>query len=398
MAKRKTKSVTNKEEIEATDVDTPLGEELLQKIELESSKEKIDDNKEVKKEKTKKREKKSKKEELLDSDSDESNKSEVTKINTIEDLPGVGPSTAAKLIENGFATVMAVATASNDQISAIGSLGEKTAQKIIEVARESLDLSFEIASDVLVRRRNLARITTGSSSLDELYGGGIETGSMTELYGEFRSGKTQLAHQLCVSIQLPVSEGGLVPDGGEPINAVYLDTEGTFRPERIVSMASRYEGILKVEEVLKNIQVGRCYNSDHQMALANKILQTAHENNTKLLIVDSLTSFFRAEYIGRGTLAARQQKLNQHIHTLLRIAEVAKMAVIVTNQVHSRPDVFFGDSTSPVGGNIVAHASQTRTYLRKSKGNRRIARIADSPLLPESEAVFTITEQGIMDP
>jgi len=162
-------------------------------------------------------------------------------------------------------------------------------------------------------------------------------------------------------------------------------------------MVERYE-MLDIHAVLKNIKVGRSFNSDHQMALVEKIIAKATEENIRILIVDSLTSHFRAEYIGRGTLATRQQKLNQHIHVLLRAAEVANLAVIATNQVHAKPDVFFGDPTAPVGGNIVAHASQTRIYLRKSKGDRRIARIADSPLLPESEAVFVITEQGIIDP
>jgi DNA repair protein RadA len=319
------------------------------------------------------------------------------KITSLEDLPGVGPSTAKKLAENGYSTIAAIAAAAIGELSAIGSLGEKTAQKIIETARDALNLSFESADIVLEKRKQLARISTGSANLDDLFGGGIETGSMTEFYGEFRSGKTQIAHQLCVTAQLPAEQGGLLLDPEKPVKAVYVDTEGTFRPERIVSMAERYED-LDVNEVLKNIQVGRSYNSDHQMALVDKVQQNAAQDNVRLLIVDSLTSHFRAEYIGRGTLATRQQKLNQHIHTLLKVAEVANLAVIATNQVQAKPDVFFGDPNQAVGGNIVAHASQTRVYLRKSKGSRRIARIADSPLLPESEAVFVINEQGIMDP
>lgn len=332
---------------------------------------------------------------VLSTEEENINKNE-SKITALEDLPGIGPTTAKKLTENGYGTITAIAAAAIGELSAIGSLGEKTAQKIIETAREALDLNFETADLVLEKRKRLDRITTGSANLDELFGGGIETSSMTEFYGEFRSGKTQIAHQLCVCIQLPKEQGGLKIDE-RTVKAVYIDTEGTFRPERIVSMAERFE-ILEIHDVLNNIQVGRSYNSDHQMALVEKVLQKAEEENIRLLIVDSLVSHFRAEYVGRGTLAARQQKLNQHIHTLLRAAEIANIAVIATNQVHSRPDVFFGDSISPVGGNIVAHASQTRTYLRKSKGNRRIARIADSPLLPESEAVFVINEQGIMDP
>jgi DNA repair protein RadA len=319
------------------------------------------------------------------------------KIENVSDLPGVGPTTAKKLSENGFDSLMSIAAASVAELTSIASLGSKTAIKMIETARESLNLSFVTASMVLETRKNMAKITTGAQSLDTLLGGGIETGAMTELYGEFRTGKTQIAHQLCVTSQLPKSEGGLRDgDDGEPVKIVYLDTEGTFRPERILNMASRFPS-LDPNEVLKNILVGRCYNSDHQITLAEKVAKDAQSDNIKLLVVDSLISHFRAEYIGRGTLADRQQKLNQHIHTLLRIAEVNNLAVIATNQVHAKPDQFFGDPTAPVGGHVVAHAAQTRIMLRKSKGNRRIARIADSPLLPESEGIYQIIEDGIFD-
>ncbi|MHA1973354.1 MAG: DNA repair and recombination protein RadA [Candidatus Hodarchaeales archaeon] len=315
----------------------------------------------------------------------------------ISDLPGIGPATAKKLQESGFGTLESLATVSVGELVAVGNLGEATARKIIQAARDALDFGFVSAEEVLERRRNMLKITTGSSALDDLFGGGIETGSMTEFYGEFRTGKTQLAHQLCVASQLPREMGGLNIDGEEPVKVVYIDTEGTFRPERILNMCKRWEGVLDVKKTLKNIMHGRAYNSDHQMVLAEKVAKDMQTQRIGLLIVDSLIAHFRAEYVGRGTLAGRQQKLNQHIHTLLKIAEVGNLTVIVTNQVHSKPDMFFGDPTAPVGGNIVAHASQTRVYLRKSKGERRIARIADSPLLPENETVFAITGEGIVD-
>ncbi len=318
-----------------------------------------------------------------------------TSAESIGSLPGIGPATAKKLRESGFGTLESLATVSIGQLVAVGNLGEATSAKIIQSARDALNFGFIPADEVLERRRNMLKITTGSASLDDLFGGGIETGAVTELYGEYRTGKTQLAHQLCVAAQLPRELGGLRVDG--PIKAIYIDTEGTFRPERILSMTKRWEGDLDVKEVLKNIMHGRAYNSDHQMVLAEKSAQDSQTEPIGLVVVDSLISHFRAEYVGRGTLATRQQKLNQHIHTLLKLAEVGNMSVIVTNQVHSRPDMFFGDPTAPVGGHIVAHASQTRVYLRKSKGERRIARIADSPLLPENETVFAITGDGIID-
>lgn len=316
---------------------------------------------------------------------------------TILELPGIGPAIAKKLIDTGFNTLTSIATASIGELMTVGNLGEKTAKKIVQFARDKLDYGFVSADVILETRRNMLRVTTGSDSLDDLLGGGVETGAMTELYGEYRTGKTQLCHQLCITAQLPSSMGGFNTDEKNPISCIYIDTEGTFRPERIVSMANRFGKDIDVQTMLKHIHHGRAYNSDHQMVLAENIIKDLPINNVKIVIVDSLIAHFRAEFVGRGTLAARQQKLNQHIHTLLKLAEVYNIAVIVTNQVHSQPDMFFGDPTAPVGGHILAHASHTRIYLRKSKGERRIARIVDSPLLPESETVFAITQDGIVD-
>lgn len=338
-----------------------------------------------------------KKEEVTAKENETKIEKKEKKATTITDLPGIGPSTAAKLVEAGFSTLESIATVSIGELSSIATLGEKTVQKIIEAARDALDIDFETAKAVLARRLELAKITTGSQSLDELFGGGIETGAVTELYGEFRTGKTQLAHQLCVTTQLPVERGGLRKGDDYP-KAIYIDTEGTFRPERIVEMAERWKNDLDLDIALENILHGRAHNSDHQMVIVEKMMKEyLPTENVRLLVVDSLISHFRAEYIGRGTLAARQQKLNQHIHTILRAAEIGNLAVIVTNQVHAKPDQFFGDPTAPVGGHIVAHAAQTRVYLRKSKGERRIARIVDSPSLPESEAIFGVTSAGIVD-
>ena len=197
-------------------------------------------------------------------------------------------------------------------------------------------------------------------------------------------------HQLCVNVQLPKSEGGL--EG----KALYIDTEGTFRPERLIQMAEA-KG-LDYHQVLKKVIYARAYSSDHQIMLIKDAQKIITEQNIKLVIVDSLISHFRSEYIGRGTLANRQQLLNLHIHDLLRLSEMyPEMAVIVTNQVQSKPDTFFGDPTRAAGGNIVAHGSTVRVYLRKGKGEQKIARIVDAPNLPEGEAVFSISENGIID-
>lgn len=307
----------------------------------------------------------------------------------IEDLDGVGETIAEKLKEAGYATVEAIATASVGELKELG-LGEISAQKIILAARQSLQMGFESGLEYLEKRKLVGKLTTGSKELDNLIGGGVETQAITELFGKFGSGKTQLAHQMAVNVQLPVEKGGM--EGG----AIYIDTENTFRPERIQDMAKAAK--LDPDEVLKNIQVARAYNSDHQMLLAEKAAEIAREKNIKVLVVDSLTAHFRAEYTGRGTLADRQQKLNRHMNVLQRkIADLNNAAVIVTNQVMSRPDIMFGDPTSPIGGNIVGHKSTFRLYLKKSKGNKRIANLIDSPSMPEGECVFEVTTDGIKD-
>jgi len=305
------------------------------------------------------------------------------------DLPGVGPAIAKRLLEAGYRSVEAIAVASPPELAAAGSIGETTATKIIKAAREMLDIGFETADLFLERRRNARKITTGSKALDDLLGGGVETQGITEMYGSFRSGKTQLAHQLSVNVQLPPDKGGL---GG---TAIYIDTEGTFRPERLVDMAEALG--LDINTVLLNVVWARAYNSDHQILLCDQAMEMAREKNAKLLVLDSATSHFRAEYTGRGTLAPRQQKLNKHLHHLQRGAEINNMAVYITNQVMARPDAFFGDPTTPVGGHVLAHVPQVRCYIRKSKAERRICRLVDSPNLPEGEAVFTVVKDGIRD-
>jgi DNA repair protein RadA len=311
-------------------------------------------------------------------------------ISNIDDLPGVGPATAEKLREAGFSDIMSIAVSSPRELADAAEIGETTGAKMILHARKSANLgNFETGSKILEKRSNIGRITTGSNVLNELLGGGFETQSIIELFGEFGSAKTQIAHQLCVNVQLPKEKGGMSS------GAFFIDTENTFRPERIVQMA---EGLnLDPEKILDNIHVARAYNSNHQMLLVEKVIELSKERPTSLLIVDSLTAHFRAEYVGRGALADRQQKLNKHMHDLLRWSDLNNGVVCVTNQVSSKPDAFFGDPTRPIGGHIVGHTATFRIYLRKSKGPKRIARLIDSPYLPEGEAVFTVTEAGIKD-
>ena len=308
----------------------------------------------------------------------------------IDDLPGVGPATAEKLKDAGYSDIMSIAVASPKELSDAAEVGETVGAKIIQKARKQADIGkFETGISLLEKRAKVGRITTCSKMLDELLGGGFETQSIIELFGEFGSSKTQIAHQLCVSVQLPTDLGGLNKQ------AFFIDTENTFRPERIVQMAEALD--LDPDNVLENIHVARAYNSSHQMLLVEKVKELSKEIPSGLLVVDSLTAHFRAEYIGRGALADRQQKLNKHMHDLLRWGDLNNGVVCVTNQVSAKPDAFFGDPTRPIGGHIVGHTATFRIYLRKSKGPRRIARLIDSPHLPEGEAVFTVIDKGIRD-
>ncbi len=311
-------------------------------------------------------------------------------INAVKKLPGVGEATLNKLIKAGFSSLESIAFTPPKIIQNESGLGDKTTSKLIKASMEKLNIGFKSAEDIWEHRKNIARITTGSQELDDLLGGGVETGSVIEFFGEFRTGKTQIMHQLCVNVQLPEEKGGI--EG----KALYIDTEGTFRPERIIQMA---EGLdLDHNKILKNIVFGRAYNSDHQIILIKEAANLIKEQNIKLIVVDSLIGHFRSEYIGRGTLANRQQLINSHLHDLLRLCDIyTDLAVVVTNQVQSKPDVFYGNPLQAAGGNVVAHGSTIRVYLRKGKGEQRIAKIVDAPHLPEGEAIFSITENGISD-
>ena len=306
-----------------------------------------------------------------------------------EELEGVGPAIAEKLHSAGYDSLERLAVATTGELMEAAEVGMRVAVKVINAARDAANMGYEKASEVMERRKHLGYILTGSPALDKIIGGGVETQGVTEVFGEFGSGKSQLAHQLCVNVQLPSEQGGL---GGK---ALYIDTENTFRPERIAQMV-RAVG-LDPEVVLENIYIARARTTDHQMLLAEKIQEMATEGDVKLVVIDSLTSLFRAEYCGRGALAERQQKLGRHIAALHKIAELNDLAVFVTNQVMARPDMFFGDPTKPIGGHVLGHAMTARVYLRKSKANTRVAKLVDHPGLPPESATFQIVEGGIRD-
>ncbi|MFB6174180.1 MAG: DNA repair and recombination protein RadA, partial [Halobacteriales archaeon] len=300
----------------------------------------------------------------------------------LQDIPGVGPATADKLRDAGFDSYQSLAVASPGELSNTADVGESSAADIIQAAREAADIGgFETGANVLERREQIGKLTWGVPEVDELLGGGVETQSITEVYGEFGAGKSQVTHQLVVNVQLPGEHGGL--EG----SAIFVDSEDTFRPERIDQMVRGLEDEViadtmellgvegepgeedameaLVEAVLDNIHVAKAFNSNHQILLAEKAEELTSESQddefpVRVVCVDSLTAHFRAEYVGRGELAERQQKLNKHLHDLMRIGDLHNAAVVVTNQVASNPDSFFGDPTQPIGGNILGHTSTFR--------------------------------------
>lgn len=312
----------------------------------------------------------------------------------IQDIEGVGPTTARKLKEAGIVSVMDLAVASADELAVDINSSKETAATFIMAAqrllRESniLEKEFVTAESALEKRKALMRCSTGSRALDELLLGGIETQAVTEFYGEFGSGKSQICHTLAAIAPQPREAGGL--NGG----VIYIDTEGTFRPERLNQIARARD--LEPSHVLKNVAVCKVYNSSHLELIIKDLGKYISDFNAKLVIIDSIISLHRAEFAGRGTLADRQQRLNNLLHKVIRLAEIFNIAVVITNQVQSSPDTFFGDPTKAAGGNVLGHASTYRIYLRKS-GENRTAKMIDSPYHPYSDAKFTLNEKGTDD-
>ncbi|MFX0074825.1 MAG: DNA repair and recombination protein RadA [Candidatus Hermodarchaeota archaeon] len=319
----------------------------------------------------------------------------------LEDLPGVGDATIKKLRAAGILSLKALAICPITKLVDDVGLSEKTAEKLIKEALdvESLSLGTKNARELFESRKRLSRITTGSSEFDKLLGitynnkdfhGGFEAGSLTELFGEFRTGKTQICHQLCVNVQLPYEQGGL--EG----KAYYIDTDNSFRPERIIQMAHYLD--LDINRVLDNIFVSRAYNSDFQILLVKEAPKIISERGIKVLVLDNIISHFKAEYPGRGNFDLIRSLLRSHLTDLLSLTNIFQDLVIVyTNQVRIKPDVFYGNPIIHLGGNVVAHLSTTRVFLRKGKGEQRIAKVVKSPYIPDGDAVFSITEGGIRD-
>ncbi|CAH2354629.1 DNA repair protein Rad51p [[Candida] railenensis] len=314
----------------------------------------------------------------------------------IEKLEGNGitPGDIKKLKSEGYHTIESIAYTPKRALLTIKGISDGKADKISMEAARMVPMGFTTASEFHTRRSELICVTTGSKQLDTLLGGGIETGSITEVFGEFRTGKSQLCHTLAVTCQLPIDMGG-----GEG-KCLFIDTEGTFRPIRLVSIAQRYG--LNPDDCLDNVAYARAYNAEHQLQLLHQAAAMMSESRFSLLIVDSIMSLYRTDYSGRGELSARQTHVAKYMRMLQRLADEFGIAVVITNQVVAQVDgsasMFNPDPKKPIGGNIIAHSSTTRLSFKKGRGEQRICKIYDSPCLPESECVFAIYEDGIGDP
>jgi DNA repair protein RadA len=310
----------------------------------------------------------------------------------LSSIDEIGPATEKRLRGAGFRSIrdllvrgpLDVSEATGMEMDASVDLCNKARLALEELG--IIDRSFVTATSLYGRHRD--RISTGSKSFDDLLGGGLETRAVTEVYGEFGTGKTQLCHTLCVLVQRDTLEGGL------SAKALYIDTENTFRPERIVSIAEARD--FDPLKSLENVIVAKAYNSAHQELIIEEAGSIIEDNNVKLVIVDSAVAHYRAEFLGRATLSERQQRLNKFMHILVRIGETYEVAVLVTNQIQASPDAYFGDTVRPTGGNVVAHTSTYRIQLKRSD-KKRIARMVDSPYHPEREILFMLSERGVSD-
>nr|MDO8134789.1 DNA repair and recombination protein RadA [Candidatus Njordarchaeum guaymaensis] len=308
---------------------------------------------------------------------------------------GVAANTISRLRSASYTTCETIVLVSPKQLAEDCNLSVEIAEKVRAQARKLAEKSGFInkegttALDLL--KRKVTRFTIGCETIDKLLGGGVRTGVITEFAGEFRTGKTNLSSQGSITVQLPIEKGGLAAA------AVYIDTEGSFRAERVKKIAERFG--LSPNDALRNILYFEVFNTKDQIDTVKRLFRIIPDQNIKLVVLDSMIQHFRAEYPGRENLATRQQRLNLHLQDIKRLMRGFDCAFIMTNQVQSQPDAMpFKEPNKPTGGNILFHASDYRVILKKGKGDARIAKILDAPDLdPNVEVTFNITDQGVED-
>lgn len=322
---------------------------------------------------------------------DEMNEFKANIIKEFQTIEAVGPATAEKLFEGGFYSILDIGASSPSNLSDRASIGVDSASKIIANAMKIVDLGeFSTGIELYEREKDISKLSTGAESLDNLIGGGMVPGNITEMSAPNGIGKTQLGYTLAVMATRPYEEGGLDTD------VIFIDTENTYKPGRMymIAEARGYDPV----ETLGRVHVIQANNSAHQVLIMEKVRRLSAElGGVRLLIVDSVISHFRAEYIGRGTLSDRQGQLGTHLNDLLSFARANNSVVYVTNQVQARPDAFFGDPNIATGGNVMGHFNAYRLYMRRGKAGKRVVRLNKAPDRGEGECVVELTEQGVTD-
>ena len=303
-------------------------------------------------------------------------------------IEGLTKPTIDKLVGAGILTVQVLATQMPKDLAEKSGLGQETCEKAIKKAVQMVSEGFITGDQLQDNRKERTKLKTGSEALDRLIGGGIESQTTTELAGAGGVAKTQICHTLSILAQLPIEQGGL---GGE---VAWIDSEDTFRPERIKEIA-KARG-LDENKILKGIHWAYASNTAHQRLLTEQLFELCVKYPIKLVIIDSMIGHLRSEYIGRGMLSDRQGELGSMLQTVLKVALSTKVTIVYTNQIMDRP-IAYGDPQVPTGGRIMEHAAGTRLHLRKGRENKRIAKLIDSLSLPEGEAAFIVCERGIDD-
>ena len=305
-------------------------------------------------------------------------------------LTGVSTPTIEKIKKAGVHTVEELATQTTKQLSERAGIGADTAENAINKALNLVGRGYITGKQLYDELQHRTRLSTGADELDTLLGGGIESETTTEISGKEGSGKTQICHMLAVQAQRPLEKGGL---GAE---VAWIDTEDTFRPDRIVEIATALE--MEPMTVLSHIHRWKAANAPDQLDAVEKLSALCNEKSVGLVIVDSMMGHLRGEYIGRGMLSERQGVLGDILQKLSKTCQTYKLTAVYTNQVMDNPGVLYGNPERAIGGHIMGHAATTRIHLRRSKGPLRIAALKKSPYLPDGEARFKITESGVENP
>lgn len=310
-------------------------------------------------------------------------------------IKGFGSAKVSELNKKGILSVEQMLDIPPPQYAEMTGVDNETARSHFTKAKEAMDKEkgikskFKSGMDCKSEEDNIEKIKTGSKALDKLFMGGVETSATTEVYGEFGSGKTQFSHTMCVMVQKPIEQGGL------DAKAIWINTEGTFEPSRIISIAEANG--LDPEKTLNNILVADALNSVDQHNIMMEIINLLVEDKSyKLIVVDSATGLFKQDYSGLGMLSERQKYLDKFLTLCSNVSKVHKVAVIWTNQIYTAPLTFNGDPTVAVGGSAIAHKSTYRVYFTKS-GRFRMAKMVDSPKDAQTEVMFGLSKSGVVD-